>query len=275
MPLAFSCPLCRRRISVSRSLAGQRGKCPGCAQVIAIPARRDPSADLSETALTNTMSATLGAPASPSLDLTGVTEELAVAKAELDLAIARHNAPATTTCEACAEEIKAAAKVCKHCGHIVGERVARPKRGAPEVVPPRPPGPDPHLALILTAALGPAIGWWYAGGCAMAVIGLACGAVIYVLAAAAAQGGAFLSIGVFLGGHLVCAVAAQSMCQPATPARALPEESAEEVVRRSRIMRRALREDAAASHRWELVIGFVALCALVAFSVFVKLFVSR
>lgn len=38
MSISFSCPSCQRQITVADKFAGQRGRCPGCSQPVAVPA---------------------------------------------------------------------------------------------------------------------------------------------------------------------------------------------------------------------------------------------
>ena len=44
MSISFACPTCSRKISVSDTAAGKRGKCPGCGNVVNVPGLDDPFA---------------------------------------------------------------------------------------------------------------------------------------------------------------------------------------------------------------------------------------
>ncbi|MBI3725661.1 SUMF1/EgtB/PvdO family nonheme iron enzyme [bacterium] len=46
MPIAFTCPTCKRRISIPSKHEGARGRCPGCKTVLVVPGVSEPAAVL-------------------------------------------------------------------------------------------------------------------------------------------------------------------------------------------------------------------------------------
>jgi hypothetical protein len=59
--IRFNCPHCAKAISVKPELAGRRGKCPGCAQIIDIPDDRQNTPDVASNTQSSSLSAYPGA----------------------------------------------------------------------------------------------------------------------------------------------------------------------------------------------------------------------
>jgi ribosomal protein S27E len=83
--LQFSCPHCQRTVSVPTQHAGKKGKCPGCGQVIPIPATSEASAQRTVAESTGTANH----PAQlPDLDFPTLVE---MSMHELELKTAAHD----------------------------------------------------------------------------------------------------------------------------------------------------------------------------------------
>ncbi|MCO5170179.1 MAG: RDD family protein [Planctomycetes bacterium] len=99
--VTFACPRCARRIRVLASFVGGQGKCPGCRDLLVVPA------DGAEVP-----------PPPPVDDAPGDADDDAIA-------VAAHR-----PCPLCGEPIRAQAKKCRHCGEFLDEALRRRMRHA-------------------------------------------------------------------------------------------------------------------------------------------------
>lgn len=231
MPMSYPCRACGKRVRVSRKAQGQWGTCPHCRVEALVPTLTDSRVSETEesgerAALSNTMANTAAPQAVQTapdpLEVERINLEMARARLELERAeLMRDHARARplreepeefedeeTECRACAETIKSRAKVCKHCGHVKGDRVPAPKSRKARTRRLGPARPGQTAAVIITVLLGPAFGWTYASGCAWGSLGLGVNMLIGVVAAAAGSAG----LAVVLVANVLCAVHAAQMC---------------------------------------------------------------
>lgn len=215
MPITFYCDACKGRMKVPNELGGKRGKCAHCQATVTIPpspfghekkaasgsdAKPITLSESSERELANSLALPTDEGPLASLE----HERLALERAKLEFdrrklerdreeleraKVEPEDDPAldqggvqdsdTIECPACCEEIKARAKVCKHCGtEITRDRLGRAKRrpAAPRRGSEGPRG-NPALAAVLSFLLT-GLGQLYLGevsrGLLMLVGAIAC-----------------------------------------------------------------------------------------------------
>jgi hypothetical protein len=210
MPISFQCTVCQKQVTTSRKVAGKVGRCPHCKAMVSVPMLDEPGAAVSVSGEQTTELSALEdvarlqaelerlreapPPPPPSLPPPPPSPPPAPTFEVMVEAPARADDD-TMECPACAEVIKARAKVCRFCGEDLTKPVKEKKPGkrsrppAPRfAAPPRAPC-NPGLAAVL-AVLLPGAGHVYAGraGAGALIFGAFCAFMAFM----AALGGAAL-----------------------------------------------------------------------------------
>lgn len=157
MPISFTCESCRQTVSVSRKYAGRKGLCPRCKSPTRVPGEPQKGvsgalpAVMTSSAEDQPLVHTLaGAGDEDRLEHDRIQLELERAKLAMERAqlererertqverireateheIVEDESREEVECPACAELVKARAKVCKHCGNDLTQPHRRGKSG--------------------------------------------------------------------------------------------------------------------------------------------------